>query len=81
MPSRPAPAVPLTVAGQVTGFLVQDSARFRFVAADRRFTVLDGSKFVRLPDAQRAADRLAAALAAERGSAAVAGGAAAYGSA
>jgi hypothetical protein len=63
--TRPAPAVPLTVAGQITGFLVRDAARFRFVAADCRFAMLDGSKFVRVPDAQRAADRLAAALARE----------------
>jgi hypothetical protein len=52
-------AVPVTVADQLAGFLVQDTARLRFVAADRRFALLDGSRFARSADAQRAADRIA----------------------
>jgi hypothetical protein len=51
--------VPVTAADQLAGFLVRDAARFRFVAADRRFGILDGSRFSRLPDAQRAVDRVA----------------------
>lgn len=51
--------VPVTAANQLAGFLVRDESRFRFVAADRRFGILDGSRFSRLPDAERAVQRVA----------------------
>lgn len=51
--------VPVKVADRIAGFVVADAARLRFVAADRRFDVLDGSRFSHVRDAQRAADRLA----------------------
>ena len=59
MCERLASAVPVTVAQQLAGFLVHDEARLRFVATDRRFGVLDGSRFSRPRDARRAAVRLA----------------------
>lgn len=59
MCERPASAVPVTVAQRLAGFLVRDEARLRFVATDHRFGVLDGSRFSRPRDAQRAAVRLA----------------------
>ncbi len=64
-----AAAVPVRVADLVAGYVVEEDARarprLRFVAADRRFGVLDGSRFWHLRDAQRAADRLARATAGE----------------
>lgn len=58
-------AVPVRVADRIAGYVVADDIRLRFVAADRRFTVLDGSRFWHLGDAQRAADRLARTTAGE----------------
>lgn len=52
-------AVPVTVANLLTGFVVPEAARFRFVAVDQRFGVLDGSRFTRPDDARRAAMRMA----------------------
>lgn len=57
--------VPVRVADRIAGFVVEDHARLRFVAADERFGVLDGSRFWHLGDAQRAADRLARATSGE----------------
>lgn len=52
-------AVPVRVADRIAGYVVEDKERLRFVALDRRFGVLDGSRFWHMHDAQRAADRLA----------------------
>jgi hypothetical protein len=52
-------AMPVRVADRIAGYVVEDKERLRFVAADRRFGVLDGSRFWHLRDVQRAADRLA----------------------
>lgn len=65
MPPHPDSAVPVTVGGQLAGFLVRDAARLRFVATDRRFGVLDGSRFCRPRDARAAAERLARLVGAE----------------
>jgi hypothetical protein len=59
MCERLAGAVPVTVADLLAGVLVGEPSNLRFVALDRRFGVLDGSRFPRLDDAQRAARRVA----------------------
>ena len=69
MCERQPKTVPVTAADQLAGFLVRDSTRFRFLAADSRFGLLDGSRFSRLPDAQRAVERLARVVQGEGGSA------------
>ena len=55
MCERLAGAVPVTVAD----LLVGEASNLRFIALDRRFGVLDGSRFPRLGDAERAASRVA----------------------
>lgn len=62
MCERLASAVPITVAQELAGYLVHDTARLRFVAASHRFEMLDGSRFLRPRDAKRAALRLARVL-------------------
>ena len=48
--------VSITVADRTVGLAV--ARGFRFVAVDPRFGLLDGSRFGRVTDAHRAADRL-----------------------
>ena len=59
MCERLASAVPVTVADLLAGVLVGEASNLRFIALDRRFGVLDGSRFPRLDDAERAASRIA----------------------
>jgi hypothetical protein len=59
MPEHDASAVPVTVADLLAGVLVGGPTELRFVALDRRFKVLDGSRFRRADAARRAARRLA----------------------
>jgi hypothetical protein len=59
MCERLAGAVPVTVADLLAGVLVGEARNLRFIALDRRFGVLDGSRFPRLDDAERAASRIA----------------------
>ncbi|MEK0085647.1 hypothetical protein [Benzoatithermus flavus] len=62
MQERNANAVPVTVADLLAGVLVGEPTDLRFVALDRRFRVLDGSRFRRPDAARRAARRLAAVV-------------------
>lgn len=59
MSERQSTPLPVKATEEVAGFLVRDATRFRFVAADLRFRILDGSHFARLLDAERAVERLA----------------------
>jgi hypothetical protein len=59
MREHDANAVPVTVADLLAGFLVGEPTNLRFVALDRRFDVLDGSRFHRPDAARHAARRLA----------------------
>ena len=74
MHSSLAPAVPSAPVAQVTvddrlaGLLLEDAGRLRFVAVDRRYDVLDGSRFYRRRDAQLAAERIARLTRREPGS-------------
>ena len=52
-------AAPVTVDSRLAGLLLEEAGRFRFVAVDRRYAVLDGSRFYRRRDAQLAAERVA----------------------
>ena len=54
-PGRP---VSITVADRTAGLAVAEARGFRFVAVGPRFGLLDGSRFGRVTDAHRAADRL-----------------------
>jgi hypothetical protein len=58
MPFRHPKAIYIEVRGRVAGLAVPDSSGFRFVAADGRFTLLDGSRFRRLHALQHAANQL-----------------------
>lgn len=60
-------AMPVTVADRLAGFVVRDAASLRFVAIDRRFGVLDGSRFPRLDAARHAAARIARLVMPEAG--------------
>ena len=66
MPDHPAGPTPVVVSDLLAGILVGEDGRLRFVAVDRRFRMLDGSRFARPEAAHRSAVRLARA-AAERG--------------
>ena len=59
MYSPAASAAQVTVDDRLAGLLLEDAGRLRFVAVDRRFAVLDGSRFYRRRDAQLAAERVA----------------------
>jgi hypothetical protein len=59
-------ALPVIVDNQPIGLLLEAGQGFRFVAADPAFRLLDGSRFFRLEQVQRAAGAMKRALA-ERG--------------
>src|SRR3954452_10045578 len=50
--------VSITIADRTVGLAVAEARGYRFVAVDPRFGLLDGSRFGRVTDAHRAADRL-----------------------
>ena len=50
-------AIYIEVRGRVSGLAVPETSGFRFVAADGRFTLLDGSRFRRLNALQQAANQ------------------------
>ena len=50
--------VSITVADCTVGIAVAEARGFRFVAVDPRFGLLDGSRFGRVTDVDRAAHRL-----------------------
>jgi hypothetical protein len=58
MHDRAGRPVSITVADRTVGLAVAEARGFRFVAVDPRFGLLDGSRFGRVTDAHRAADRL-----------------------
>ncbi|HWL66817.1 MAG TPA: hypothetical protein VNS22_00360 [Geminicoccus sp.] len=58
--------LPVIVDNQPIGLLLEAGQGFRFVAADPAFRLLDGSRFFRLEQVQRAAGAMKRALA-ERG--------------
>ena len=58
--------LPIMVSDQIAGVLVADRRRWRFVAVDRRFGVLDGSRFGRAEAARQSAVRLARAASEHR---------------
>jgi hypothetical protein len=66
MPDHHAVPSPVVVSDHLAGVLVGDGRRLRFVAVDRRFRMLDGSRFTHPEAAHRSAVRLARATA-ERG--------------
>ncbi len=68
MPDRLPATTPIIVSNLFAGVLVTDDRRFRFVAVDRRFDVLDGSRFGDPEAARLSAARLADAMS-EAGSA------------
>ena len=49
--------VSITVADRTVGLAVAEARGFRFLAVDPLFGLLDGSRFGRVTDARRAADR------------------------
>jgi hypothetical protein len=51
-------AIYIEVRGRTAGLAVPERSGFRFVAADGRFTLLDGSRFRRLHALQHAANQL-----------------------
>jgi hypothetical protein len=59
-------STPIFIAGQIAGVLVRDALDFRFVAVDRRFLVLDGSRFRDAEAARQSAVRLEQATAADQ---------------
>ena len=59
MPNRSSAPTPIIVADRLAGVLVTEDRRFRFVAVDRRFRVLDGSRLARPDAARQSAVRLA----------------------
>jgi hypothetical protein len=66
MPYRRAATLPIMISDQIAGVLVAESRRWRFVAVDRRFAVLDGSRFGQAEAARQSAVRLARAAAQPR---------------
>jgi hypothetical protein len=58
-----AASTPILLADQIAGVLVQEDLGFRFVAVDRRFFVLDGSRFRNEEAARQSAVRLVQATA------------------
>lgn len=54
-----APVLPIVENERVAGLLVGEARDRRFVAIDRRFTLLDGSRFPRADTARDAVRRLA----------------------
>jgi hypothetical protein len=54
-----APVLPIVENEGVAGFLIGEARDRRFVAVDRRFTLLDGSRFPRVDIARDAVRRLA----------------------
>ena len=56
---------PIRLADAQVGFVVPEGRGFRFVAMDRRFALLDGSRFMQVHQAEAAAHRLARVLAPE----------------
>ena len=51
-------AIFIEVRGSTAGLAVPEPEGFRFIAADRRFTILDGSRFRRLHALRQAAWQL-----------------------
>lgn len=58
MANRHPNAIFIEVRGRAAGIAVPEQAGFRFIAADGRFTLLDGSRFRRLHALQNAANQL-----------------------
>jgi hypothetical protein len=56
---------PIRLTDAQVGIVVPESRGFRFVALDRRFALLDGSRFMQVQQAEAAAHRLARAVAPE----------------
>jgi hypothetical protein len=63
MSHRPAATTAIIVSDLLAGVLVTENRRFRFVAVDGRFGVLDGSRFPDADAARQSAARLADATA------------------
>jgi hypothetical protein len=56
---------PIRLTDAQVGIVVPESRGFRFVALDRRFALLDGSRFMQVQQAEAAAHRLARVVALE----------------
>ena len=63
MPHRRDSTMPILVSDVIAGVLVAEEQYFRFVAVDRRFRMLDGSRYGHAEAARQSAARLAKAAA------------------
>ena len=64
--AQPAAPLVINVEGVAAGFAVRHGTQFRFFPSQPRFDLLEGSRFSRLEDLQRAVKRLCRASAPRR---------------